>query len=427
MADELSTADELTRLGALERGAADQRLQLERLAAQQRALQHSHSALLAEHLALKEDHDVLCDGVGSAGVVGKSDLARLRRMRRSSAALRELLQAPELAAAVGAAAGLHTSLALTVASRTHGESLRCVLPALLAQMPRTLYACGGSTGSEELSVAERLVLREHGDSVELSPRWDPLPDLPTARRWCGAAQLRGMLYVIGGHSGIRYLDAVERFNTELGIWEAMPPMPTPREGCAVASAAGRLFVFGGSHGERALSTVEAFDSESLRWITPSDMPSPRDACAAAADHRGRCAFLAGGRDTGRFLDTADRFDLVTYEWTPLPPMPTPRLGCAAAFVAGGLYVAGGHGHGQALSALERYDVSEGRWDRLVPMPTARLGCAAVAIVGCLHVFGGHNGERALATVERFDPCTGCWSALPPLLSPRYACAAGSAL
>eukprot|EP00401_Gymnodinium_catenatum_P039299 CAMPEP_0117457454 /NCGR_PEP_ID=MMETSP0784-20121206/413_1 /TAXON_ID=39447 /ORGANISM="" /LENGTH=422 /DNA_ID=CAMNT_0005250921 /DNA_START=87 /DNA_END=1352 /DNA_ORIENTATION=+ len=417
-------AESFTRL---ELAALEHQSQLERLAAQQRSLQRAHALLLSEHVNLAEEHAVLCDCLSKSSVVSEVEVEEVRRSRRRSAALRQALQAPELAAAVGFAAGLRASRQLATASRLHGDGLRRFLPTLQRQLPRILYVCGGSTGNEELSVAECLRIPGTGAPQnfhqDATLDWQPVPDVPTARRWCGAADASGMVYVFGGHNGTQYLDAAERFNAELGSWEALPPMPRPREGCAVATAGGVLYVFGGSHGERALATAEQFDPRDWSWSALRVMLYPCDACAAAADKVGRTVFVAGGRDAAHFLDAAQSLDLTTNMWSLLPPMPTARLGCAAAYSAGGFFVAGGHGHGQALAHFERFDVAGEFWERLEPMPTARLGCAAVAANGHIHVFGGHNGERALGVVEQFDVSTRRWTALPPLRNPRYAIAA----
>merc|ERR1712232_152442 len=96
-------------------------------------------------------------GVHTKSVSG-DELLSMRVSRRRAVLLRELLQAPELAAAIGSAAGVRCSRSLIAASRCHGDSMRRMLPSIKAQMPLTLYVCGGSTGSEELAVAERLRL-----------------------------------------------------------------------------------------------------------------------------------------------------------------------------------------------------------------------------------------------------------------------------
>lgn len=283
----------------------------------------------------------------------------------------------------------------------------------------------------------------------MSNRWEPMPPMPTPRRWCGAAALTGRVYVIGGHRQGRTLGTVECFEAESHTWKAMPGLRTPREACAVTMCSGGLYVLGGSENEQALPTAERLQlvssehaAASETWETLEDMPSPRDACAAASAW-GRI-LVAGGRDAFDFLASADLLDVATLGvveggWLPLIPMPTPRLGCTAVACDGCMFICGGHGGtGRALATIERFDLSSYSWESIVSMPTPRLGC--VALVGSLlgkHflcVFGGHEGNGPVNAAESLEvQCDNseprapskCWNTLPRFRTARYGCAAAS--
>eukprot|EP00747_Dinoflagellata_sp_TGD_P119862 gnl/TRDRNA2_/TRDRNA2_173104_c2_seq2.p1 gnl/TRDRNA2_/TRDRNA2_173104_c2~~gnl/TRDRNA2_/TRDRNA2_173104_c2_seq2.p1 ORF type:complete len:499 (-),score=94.72 gnl/TRDRNA2_/TRDRNA2_173104_c2_seq2:53-1363(-) len=411
------------------------------------ALHSAYGELLAAHELLAEDHEVLCHCLISTGLVTRSELNSVRRARFLADVIREALQAPELAGHVGAAAGLRAACEFAAVSRQHSESMRNILPTLARQLPPPCYVCGGSASNTEVATVERFAPcgwceasmacpdsspsdAERGsapngegeveESLAHGGSWEALPPMPTARRWCAAAAFAGMLYVFGGHDGIRYLSSAERLNLVSGEWETLPPMPTAREGCAAVAAQGMLHVFGGSHGDHALDTVERLHpSAGGWWESLMPMPMARDACAAASD--GGQVYLFGGRNSGAFLALAERFDPLSGSWEELAPMPTARLGCAAAAAKGSLYVFGGHGDGRALAVVERFSKDTGQWESLSAMPTARVGCAATSSGGRLYVFGGHDGGQVLGASESFDPVTGQWRRLPVVPTPRYAC------
>lgn len=424
-------AEPYVRIAALERLVTQNASSMEWLAAQHRDMQRKHEALLAAHLELAEDHSVLCQTVTEAGAITGPALEEVRRERRRAQAVRKALQAPDVACAICRCAGVRAATALASLSRTEGEGARRALPTLVVELPPHVYVCGGSAGGDALAAVERY--------DPLTYKWEVLPPMRVARRWCGAAAAGGAIYVFGGHNGARYLNAAERYLPDERTWEVLPSMPSPREGCAVAAMRGQLYVFGGSYaepsgvarsgggGEHAVCAVERLDTSSLKWELLPPMPRARDACTAAADLKQCVVFLLGGRDANEpFLPTAERFRTESFQWEALPSMPTARLGCAAATVGDALFVAGGHG-GQALATLECFRFSTLQWESLPFMPTARLGCAAAATAGSLLVFGGHDGGGALSAVEIFEPSELKWSPLPRMSVSRYACTAAASV
>ncbi|CAE8599104.1 unnamed protein product [Polarella glacialis] len=332
------------------------------------------------------------------------------------------------------AVGFRAARDLSAASRAHGDGVRSALPALYLEMPPQFYVCGGCSSGVELALVERFDLT--------SGLWTTMPPMPTARRWCGAAALRGMVYVVGGHLEGEVSDAVERYNVSAGMWEVMPALPTAREACAVAVSGGRLYVLGGSRNEEALLASERFYPDELgfsdgpEWEKLSDMPAARDACCVATV--GGRIFVLGGRDGTRFLASGDVLQVSQGSWSPLPPMSTARLGSSAvAFGTNQIFVFGGHGEsGEALASVERFDASLYIWEQIVPLPTARLGCLALcgsvaATSGYICIFGGHDGTGASTAADRLEVEDKSsltdfrWTTLPPLRTPRYACGGAS--
>ncbi|CAE7398378.1 KLHL18 [Symbiodinium pilosum] len=348
-----------------------------------------------------------------------------RRARLQAALLLELLQLPELARAVGLAAGLRAAQRFAGVARSHGSSMRQMLPRLCEDVQPQLFVVGGCVAGTELACLQ------HYDPQHNV--WDVRQAMPTERRWCSGAHCMGKIYVVGGQQDGHVLATVERYDVEMDVWEAVPDMPTAREACAVATCGSCLYVCGGCQHDEALAVTECLniDTATMWWECVAEMPCGRDACAAAS-LTGR-VFVVGGRCQD-FLSSADMLQVQSNRWLPLPPMPTPRLGCSAAAVGKHLFVFGGHaGRGRALAAVERLDTSAFVWEAVAEMPTPRLGCVSLchrpsASTQCICVFGGHNGQGAIAAAECMDVAENGdvlgWRPLPCLPTPTYACAGG---
>ncbi|CAE7240492.1 KLHL8 [Symbiodinium microadriaticum] len=341
---------------------------------------------------------------------------------------KELLELPGLARALGLAAGLRAAQRFASCGRSHGASMRQMLPRLCEEVRPQFFVVGGCLAGAELSCLQ------HYDPWQNA--WDIRQPMPTERRWCSGAQCMGKIYVIGGQQEGHVLGTVERYDVEMDLWEPVPDMPTPREACGVASCGSCLYVFGGCQHEEALSVTERLNvSTSLWWEGLEDMPCRRDACAAASV--ASRLFVVGGRWRD-FLSTADMLHVQSNRWSPLPPMPTPRLGCSAAAFGKSVFVFGGHaGRGRALATVERLDIAAFVWEIVADMPTPRLGCVSlcynrpVANTLSIYVFGGHNGHGAVAMAECLDVADSGdvlgWRVLPFLPTPSYACAGSVSL
>ncbi|CAK9069248.1 unnamed protein product [Durusdinium trenchii] len=380
-------------------------------------------------LALALQEDDLSERLEALNLAECLEQEAARRARLQAAAFHALLALPELARGLCVLWGLKTSRCFAAVAKNGGKSVRGLLPNLHEEAVPQFYVMGGCLATTELASAQ------HYNPETNS--WKLLPPMPTERRWCAGAALKGWLYVIGGQQEGHILPTAERFDVETGRWEALPDMPTCREACAVASCASYLYVLGGCQHDVPLSVAERLHVEDLCWESLTEMPCSRDACAATA-LQGR-VYVAGGRSSGHFLASADVLEggaTATVRWSRLPPMPTARLGCFAAAARSSVYVAGGHaGRGRALAIIERFDVAEYFWELLTNMPSARLGAVSLCWQPSqlrgrdlhLYIFGGHNGQGAVDLAERLElESDGIsnprWERLPSMITPCYSSA-----
>jgi N-acetylneuraminic acid mutarotase len=69
--------------------------------------------------------------------------------------------------------------------------------------------------------------------------------MPTRRYSAAAAGLNGLLYVVGGYSGIGPLVAVDVYNPTTNSWRLLTDMPTGRASPGAGAINGKLYVVGG--------------------------------------------------------------------------------------------------------------------------------------------------------------------------------------
>ena len=71
--------------------------------------------------------------------------------------------------------------------------------------------------------------------ILVSPsRWSFLAPMTQCRSGHGVAVLGDLMYAVGGHDGVQYLNTVETFDTQLGEWISQGPMGTCRAVAGVA-------------------------------------------------------------------------------------------------------------------------------------------------------------------------------------------------
>jgi len=410
--------------GPLQSLLADHRAQLQQITQHGYDLEEAHRLfkiqqdIMRQDLGnLREECEALRDCLHYSRVLTKGQLQSRRSARRATGVFRVMLQASELALALGTATGVSTARRLCEVSKAHGSNMRTVMPTLCRKLPPEVFVFGGKNDSSvALATAECFSVG--------SGKWRPLPPMPTARYGCASAALDGLLYVVGGHDGKKVLPVAERFHPATSRWECLPPMPTARSRCAAASVRGMLYVIGGRDSRQRVTSAECFDPSVGQWQWLPPMPLAPLGCAAAA-LKGKLYVV--GVDDQREM-AVESFDPYAFQWHGLPPQPrTPkqRFGCAAATVSSALHVVGGHDGQQPVATMERFSISSGLWETLPQLPTPRHGCAATAIAGVLYVVGGDD-TRSLTAAERYDPKLKRWETMPPLPTGRFGCAAASA-
>ncbi len=212
------------------------------------------------------------------------------------------------------------------------------------------------------------------------------PVLPWGLTSFGGTMHEGILYVLGGYSGLphNYSAADQHgellaFDPTTQAWSVVEETP-PVQGLALVSHRTGLVRVGG-----------------MRALNPTTKESSKLVSVA----------------------TVQRFDPARGGWEELPSLPEGRSSLDAAVIGDDLYVVGGwtlHEEDdpkwpQDMLVLSLDDPSGG-WTR-VDVPFRRRAIAAASADGKLYVLGGMQPNRKLSrSVDVFDPQSGSWSTGP---------------
>ncbi|MBA3301236.1 MAG: galactose oxidase [Thermoleophilaceae bacterium] len=232
------------------------------------------------------------------------------------------------------------------------------------------------------------------------------------------------IYVVGGFlAPNRNTAAVERYDIAGDTWKRVRSMPLALNHAAAVSHRGDLFVSGGYSGPRDLQAetdvLLRYDPERDRWSRLPPMPTKRAALAAGVI--GGRLYAVGGVARGNALATLESYDFRTRRWRREPSMPTSREHLAGTVAGARLYALAGRASGTGnLKTVERFDPRARRWEKLPDMEKARGGIAAATVSGDrVAVFGGEESSGTIAAAELFDPASRAWTRLPDLPTPRH--------
>lgn len=190
--------------------------------------------------------------------------------------------------------------------------------------------------------------------------------MPTPRYSHGQVVHQGIIYTLGGNSGVGvnvFEDVLEAFDPATETWTSLAPMTVARHGMAMGVVNGKIYAIAG--GDIVPKTdVEEYDIASDTWTN----------CG------GGCSPAPGGLETP-----------------------------ASATVNGKIYVMGG---GPAINTVYEYDPASDTWTdcggACTVMSSARQIFQGVTVNGNIFVTGGHNGSVLVNLVEEYDPSTDTW-------------------
>jgi len=283
-----------------------------------------------------------------------------------------------------------------------------------------IYVIGGDDGHDDRN--------PYSDVISLNTHlsaWRKVSPLQQKRSVCGAATLRGKMYVVGGYDGERAVETVEEFDPTTNTWRYVANLSQRRCSCGCAVIDGLLYAVGGVCGPLALNEVERYDPVTDQWTLVPAMQDGRSGCGVA--ELGGLLYAVGGINcNGDTVCTAECFDPSTQRWQSVQSMHETRRSFGLAALGGLLYACGGNDGVNDLNTLEVYNPLTNRWKVLVPMRHARMYCSVVVLDEKLYAVGGLDGTTSLNVVEVFDPSRGVWEEILPKLD-HHVCGCGLAV
>ena len=220
--------------------------------------------------------------------------------------------------------------------------------------------------------------------------WEELPPLPEARHHAVAVAAFGLVYVIGGHTGIAFTptNTVFIFDPATRAWSEGARLEHARGAAAAVFYDGKIYVFGGVGSDGLLAETAVYDPVTNHWESRAPIPTVRDHLAAAV--AGGRIVVVGGRKNSLSQNVAatEMYDPAGDQWTQGKNMPDARGGVAAASLADVVYVFGGESPRGTNAEVLGYDISKNEWKPYSSMPAGRHGLGAAAYNGRISLFGG---------------------------------------
>lgn len=254
-----------------------------------------------------------------------------------------------------------------------------------AQVGSDVYVAGGMVGETGRPMATFQRYETRDDT------WETLSPLPVATRAAAAAAVDGVVYVLGGTTGVGNTTALWAWDG--AGWEAKAPLPAPRFNHAAVAVGSRIYVLGGFAGGEEHDDVFVYDTQADLWRRGPSLPRPNHAFGAVA--LGSEIWVLGGRRGEAVLRDVWILDPSgAGAWRRGPSMPKPMELLGAAVEEGRI-------HAVWEAVYQIYDPGEARW-RQGPRPlVTRHGLEVFAAGGELYTIGGcTTALRDSPVVER---------------------------
>ena len=158
--------------------------------------------------------------------------------------------------------------------RTGAEKPTAVADASAAELYGEIYVAGGRTADgQPTSTVEAYSPTQDA--------WRPVASLPHPVSGALTLSDGAFLYLLGGHDGQSYLDAVYVYDPAEDSWRPLPPLPQPSAFTSGGALTGRLIIVGGENESGALAKCHLFDPAESSWSACPDMLVPRQGAGAA--------------------------------------------------------------------------------------------------------------------------------------------------
>ncbi|MBN1578567.1 MAG: hypothetical protein JW913_18535 [Chitinispirillaceae bacterium] len=241
--------------------------------------------------------------------------------------------------------------------------------------------------------------------------WETIDSLNNVRRYAGAGEVGGKIYVFGGCSDRlsttgettpKPVAAVEMYDAATKEWKTLnSTMKVPRFQAASAAVNGKIYVFGGTNNYVDVTLVEEYDPGADLWQIIDSMPQTMVGASACVING--VIYLTGGMSGTRgnpvMVKTITTYDPSNRTWSTAGELQTPRLRHQAVVSDGRIMILGGLGFSLAygefpLDNIELKDASGTPLNFSTAIPSTRFSFGAAVIGKKLLLFGGLGDNLA---------------------------------
>lgn len=242
-----------------------------------------------------------------------------------------------------------------------------------------------------------------------NPAWHTLPDMPFMAADETAAQVGGMLYIIGGYNNTASnpLNSNYRFDPATNVYTKMTNMPTARWGVIAAAVNDKIYVFGGQLANGSGTNVnQMYDPAANTWASKAALPS-------GLAKQGITGCTDGSKVYLFYNNLAYSYNPATNSYTQLASMPgsTPMTSWGScSFVGGKVYVIGGYSGG-AVDYNRVYNPATNTWSSAAPLPFRMYGPVREnPVIGTdIYFVQGQQADAEFSSaVYRYNTVTNTW-------------------
>lgn len=187
--------------------------------------------------------------------------------------------------------------------------------------------------------------------------------------------------------------------------EVIQPMSIPRTGFASVINEDEIFIIGGVSGDKTVDLVEKYSISSDTWETLAKKPTAVSEVDAVL-LRGSIYVPGGKKSDGSLTNILEVYNLSDNNWETKASLPEKISNFALATFEGQFFLFGGWNGKSVTNSVYRYDPSLDEWFACALMPTARMNASASVLGTKIIVIGGHDGDSILSTNESYLPSFG---------------------
>lgn len=265
--------------------------------------------------------------------------------------------------------------------------------------------------------------------TSFSQSWTVMADMPHQEKFCGAAVIDDVIYVVGGYDNAGNISAnTYAYHPATNTWETKAPMNHPRGEFVLVAIKGQLYAMGGYNYSGVINSVEQYNPFTDTWTDKAPMITARSQFSGAYVQGSGSPKIYTTCGFPSSFTNLEVYDITTDSWSTNTPMPYGVIqNNGATTMNGKLYVIGGKNYSSSTTYANTYvyTPSTDSWAAAPDMPVTRFGGPAVALNHKIYYLGGSTSvlTPTFNTNYCFDSATQTWSASLPLISQRSSAAA----